>query len=217
MAGHLDYAILSCALCGSLIAFLRFNLVEGKNKIFMGDTGSLLLGVIIAAIIIKYINFNLYAPENLYSGQAPLFALALLIVPATDTLRVFMIRLYNRKSPFTPDMNHVHHILVKSGLSHLKASSFLILYTIGFLLLAINLQFYLPLTINFLLFLSISFSVVGLLAMRNQQAKKEHLPKMIILKNRVREGEEIVPNNIQWKIETTLKKTAIVTKNSYKN
>ncbi|MGV8090790.1 MAG: MraY family glycosyltransferase [Mangrovibacterium sp.] len=216
MAGYMDYAVLSCALCGSLIAFLRFNLLDGKNKIFMGDTGSLFLGVIIAAIIIKYINFNLFAPEKLYSEQAPLFALALLIVPITDTIRVFTIRLFKKRSPFTPDMNHVHHILIKSGLSHPEASSFLFLYTIGFLLLAICLQFYLPLTINFLLFLAISFSAVKLLALR-QNIKKEQLPRMVILKNSERE-EEIVPNNIQWEVENTLKKTAtIVTKNIYKN
>ena len=217
MAGHADYAILSCALCGSLIAFLRFNLAEGKNKIFMGDTGSLLLGVIIAALIIKYINFNLFAPEKLYFRQAPLFALALLIVPATDTIRVFMIRIIKMRSPFTPDMNHVHHILVKSGLSHPEASCFLILYTIGFMVLAVSLQFYLPLTINFLLFLTISFSSVGLLALL-QRTSEEQRPRMVVLKNGDREGEEINPNNLRWEIETTLEKAALITKkNIYKN
>lgn len=216
MAGHMDYSILSCALCGSLIAFLRFNLLEGRNKIFMGDTGSLLLGVIIASIIIKYISFNLYAPEDLYFGQAPLFALALLIVPATDTLRVFIVRILNRKSPFTPDMNHIHHILIKSGLSHLQASIFLILYTVGFLLLAISLESFLPLTVNFLLFLGISFSVVGLLASQSL-AKQVRRSKMIILKHRSRQEKEIVTNSIRWEIETSLEKAAMVTKNIYKN
>jgi len=182
----------------------------------MGDTGSLLLGVIIAAIIIKSINFNLFVPKKLYFEQAPLFALALLIVPVTDTIRVFTIRLFKKRSPFTPDMNHVHHILIKSGLSHMEASGFLILYTIGFVLLAICLQFYLPLTINFFLFLTISFSAVGLLTLR-QGTKKEQLPRMVILKNGEQEGEEIVPNSIQWEVENTLKKTAVVTKNIYKN
>jgi UDP-N-acetylmuramyl pentapeptide phosphotransferase/UDP-N-acetylglucosamine-1-phosphate transferase len=216
MAGHMDYAVLSFALCGSLIAFLRFNLSEGKNKIFMGDTGSLLLGVIIAALIVKYIHFNLYVPKNLYLKQAPLFALALLIVPATDTLRVFMIRLFNGKSPFTPDMNHIHHILIKAGLSHLQASSFLILYTLSFLLLAISLQSYLPLTINFSLFLILSFGTVEFLSLRNQTTKRVHRPKMVVLKNHDRK-EEIVPNNIRWEIEPTLGKAAVVTKNIYKN
>ncbi len=219
ISGHVEYAILSGALCGSLIAFLRFNLSEGRNKIFMGDTGSLLLGVIITAIVIKYINLNLYAPEYLYLGQAPLFALALLIVPATDTTRVFVIRLFKRKSPFAPDMNHVHHILIKSGLSHLEASGFLILYTIGFLLLATCLQFYLPLTVNFLLFLTVSFSLVGLLAFRQKAtARKEHLPRMIVLKNNKEPEGTAIPGNIQWEIETALKEASIITqKNIFKN
>ncbi len=217
MTGHMDYAILSGALCGSLIAFLRFNLPEGKNKIFMGDTGSLLLGVIVAALVIKYTNLNLFAPEDLYFAQAPLFALALLIVPATDTLRVFMIRLFKGKSPFTPDMNHIHHLLVKSGLSHPEASSFLILYTLGFLLLAVCLQFYLPLTLNFFIFLCISFGAVALLAAYNRKSKSEQLPKMVVLKNHERDNEEVIPDKIRWEIETTLKKAAVVTKNFYKN
>jgi UDP-GlcNAc:undecaprenyl-phosphate GlcNAc-1-phosphate transferase len=217
MAGHLDYAVLSYALCGSLIAFLRFNMTKGKNKIFMGDTGSLILGVIIAALTIKYVNFNLFAPEKLYFRQAPLFALALLIVPATDTIRVFMIRIVKMRSPFTPDMNHVHHILIKSGLSHSEASCFLILYTIGFLVLAVSLQSYLSLTINFSLFLTISFSAVGLLALI-QRTSEEQRPRMVVLKNREREGEEIISNNLRWEIETTLEKAAIITKkNIYKN
>lgn len=217
MTGHTDYAILSSALCGSLIAFLRFNLANGKNKIFMGDTGSLLLGVVIASLIIKYINFNFFAPENLYFRQAPLFALALLIVPATDTIRVFVIRIFKMRSPFTPDMNHIHHILIKSGLSHLGASCFLILYTMGFLVLAVSLQPYLSLTVNFLLFLTVSFSTVGLLALR-KGTSEEQRPKMVVLKNSEREGEEILPGNLQWEIETTLEKAALITrKNIYKN
>lgn len=216
LAGHMDYSVLSCALCGSLIAFLRFNLLEGRNKIFMGDTGSLLLGVIVASLIIKYINFNLYAPEDLYFGQAPLFALALLIVPATDTIRVFIIRIVKGKSPFTPDMNHIHHILIKSGLSHLEASIFLILYTVGFLLLAISLESYLPLTVNFLLFLTVSFSIVGLLTSRHL-IRKVRRSEMVVLKHPDREENEITTGNIRWEIETPLEKAAIGTKNIYKN
>jgi len=218
MAGSLHYAILSCALCGSLIAFLRFNLLEGKNKIFMGDTGSLLLGIVIAAMIIKSVNLNLFAPGNLHFVQAPLFALALLIVPATDTSRVFMIRLFKGKSPFTPDMNHVHHILIKSGLSHLEASSFLVLYTIGFVLLAFCLESYLPLTINFLLFLAISYGTVSFLAFRRRTPGKGQHPRMIVLKNSEREEGDIIHANIPWELETTLKKSAIIArKNMYKN
>jgi len=206
MTGHVNYAILCGSLCGSLVAFLRFNLWGDKNKIFMGDTGSLILGIFIAAIIIKFINLNMNAPENMHFAQAPLIALALLIVPVTDTLRVFILRLYRKQSPFTPDMNHVHHILIKLGMSHIQASSFLILYTMSFILLSLSLQIYLPLTINFTLVLGLSFLSVSFLSMRNRRAYRMHKARMVVLKSHVKEEKDISPSIRLGGIETDLKK-----------
>ena len=208
MTGHLNYAILCGSLCGSLIAFLRFNLWGGKNKIFMGDTGSLILGVFIAAMIVKFMNLNINAPANMHFAQAPLIALALLIVPVTDTLRVFILRLYHRQSPFTPDMNHIHHILIKSGMSHIQASSFLILYTMSFVLLSLSLQAYLPLTFNFTLVLVLSFLSVSFLSMRNRQAYRMRKAKMVVLKSHVKEEQSINPSIRLRGIDADLKKTS---------
>lgn len=116
MVDMLPFAILSFATAGSLVAFLIFNFQPAK--IFMGDTGSLLLGLINSILVIKFINVaNL--PDTAMPIQAgPAMGFAILMIPLLDTLRVFGIRIANRRSPFSPDRNHIHHILLDRGLSH---------------------------------------------------------------------------------------------------
>lgn len=168
LAGYSDYGIACFALSGSLLAFLRFNLWGGENKVFMGDTGSLILGVFLAAMVIKFSELNYMTFNEFYLEQAPLIALGLFIVPITDTLRVFVVRICNKRSPFSPDMNHFHHLLIRSGLTHIQASGFLVTYTILFTLIALTLQHYLDITSGFLFMLIISFSSVGLIYRRTK-------------------------------------------------
>lgn len=120
------FLLLCLALNGSLIAFLKFNISDSKEeKIFMGDTGSLIVGFVISLLTIRFLALS---PEKLSDlpfllENIPLIAISILIVPLFDTARVFTIRLANRKSPFSPDRNHTHHILVDYfKLSHRKAS-----------------------------------------------------------------------------------------------
>ncbi|WP_339735030.1 MraY family glycosyltransferase [uncultured Sunxiuqinia sp.] len=169
--GHFEYAILSLAMSGSLLAFLRFNLWGGDNKVFMGDTGSLILGGLLGILVIKFLSFNIVAPSFLKVQNAPAFALALFIVPVTDTLRVFIIRLYQKRSPFSPDMNHVHHLLIQSGMKHIQASAFLVLYTAFFASFTLATAAYLSSTVSFLLLLSMSFGAIGLMKRRTDQIK----------------------------------------------
>ncbi|HKJ41663.1 MAG TPA: MraY family glycosyltransferase [Sunxiuqinia sp.] len=166
VAGFIAYGIICTAMAGSLLAYLRYNLWGGKNKVFMGDTGSLILGIFLAAMTIKFNELNIKAPVAMQIKQAPIIALALLIVPITDTLRVFTIRIIQKRSPFSPDMNHIHHLLIKSGLTHIQATSFLVAYTVLFLLIGLTLQNYLNVTANFLLMLVLSFAMVGYLKKR---------------------------------------------------
>jgi len=161
LTGNTGYAIICIALCGSLAAFLRFNLSNGPNKIFMGDTGSLVLGTFLAAIAIRFNELNAIASSPFRFSQAPVLAMALLIVPTTDTLRVFTIRILKKRSPFSPDKNHIHHLLIKAGLSHVQATGFLLAYTIIFTLLALTFQYLrLNITASFFLILTLSFSSV---------------------------------------------------------
>ena len=110
------YAALSFAMAGSLVAFLIFN--YNPAKIFMGDSGSLLLGLINSILVIKFIsvanNPNILFPIE----SAVAVGFSILMVPLADTLRVFSIRIFKGRSPFAPDRNHIHHLLLDRGLNH---------------------------------------------------------------------------------------------------
>ncbi len=128
---YYSLSFLAAAVCGALIGFLRYNLSK-TNKIFMGDTGSLILGFILTVFAIKFINLNkefINGEPMATVGSAPILAIILLIVPIFDTLRVFIIRILNGKSPFLGDRNHLHHIMVDLGLSHHLTTAILVLCT----------------------------------------------------------------------------------------
>src|ERR1700681_3288288 len=126
-AGMVPYYVLAFALCGSLLAFLIFNFQPAK--IFMGDTGSLLIGVVNAILVLKFIDPG-NGPEPVNPiVSSPAIGFTILMIPLLDTLRVFAIRIFKRRSPFSPDRNHIHHLLLDRGLSH---------RTITLLLVAIN-------------------------------------------------------------------------------
>lgn len=135
------YVLLCLSLNGSLVAFLSYNLSSTK-KIFMGDTGSLIVGFIISSLTLKFLALS---PESYDSlpfllENVPLIAIGILIVPLFDTARVFTIRLANKRSPFSPDRNHTHHILIDYfKISHQQASfiigGFNLIFVILFVLL----------------------------------------------------------------------------------
>jgi len=116
IAGELTYASLAFALGGSLLSFLIFNF--SPAKIFMGDSGALIIGLIIAILAIKLIEFpKSHLPASLQGISKPVFAIAVLIYPLFDTLRIFINRTVKGQSPFAPDNKHLHHRLLKIGLS----------------------------------------------------------------------------------------------------
>lgn len=133
-----QYAALSFAMSGSLLAFLIFN--RSPARIFMGDTGSLLIGLINAILVIRFINTAGATGAAMSFKACPAIAVALLIVPLFDTLRVFSIRIFSRRSPFSPDRNHIHHILLDRGMSHKTVSLTLIITNIFFVALAYTLR-----------------------------------------------------------------------------
>lgn len=110
------YALLAFAMAGSLIAFIIFN--HFPARIFMGDSGSLMIGLVNAILVIKFINVADAPFVSLQIPAAVAVGFAVLIVPLLDTLRVFSIRILNGRSPFTPDRNHVHHLLLDRGFGH---------------------------------------------------------------------------------------------------
>jgi UDP-N-acetylmuramyl pentapeptide phosphotransferase/UDP-N-acetylglucosamine-1-phosphate transferase len=135
---EISYAILSFSIVGALIGFLVFNWTPAK--IFMGDTGSLFLGLVNAILVIKFTNVGDINVASINISQSALVGLAVLFIPLSDTLRVFVIRILSGKSPFYSDVNHIHHLLLRRGLSHSQVTLCLSILAIGYIVLAINIQ-----------------------------------------------------------------------------
>lgn len=132
--GYQAYALLAFAMAGSLGAFMIFN--HHPAKIFMGDSGSLMIGLINAILVIKFINVANDPLVAIPIPSAVAIGFAILIVPLLDTLRVFSIRILNGVSPFTPDRNHVHHLLLDRGLDHASVTLTCVSINIGFIMIA---------------------------------------------------------------------------------
>ena len=122
ISGHFNYAILSFSLVGAIAGFFWYNVYGTENRIFMGDTGSLVLGTIMSVLVIQFNEFNIDQTQPFSISSSPAVSFGILIYPLVDTLRVFIIRILNFKSPFLADKNHLHHRLLTLGLSHKKAT-----------------------------------------------------------------------------------------------
>lgn len=122
ITGNYEYVILSGSLLGALIAFFRFNVFSKRNKIFMGDTGSMILGLLISLLMIRFNELNIYPDFHYSIKSAPVVSIGILAIPLFDTARVMLIRIKNKKSPFQPDKNHVHHRMISLGYKHAAAS-----------------------------------------------------------------------------------------------
>lgn len=133
--GEYNYplVILSAVIIGAVLAFLYYNLSPRRNrKIFMGDTGSMLLGFLLVFTAICFVDLFIYnykvGKPMYHLKSAPVIAVAILILPIVDTLNVIFIRLKNKKSPFDADRNHIHHKVIDLGLTHRRASFYIICY-----------------------------------------------------------------------------------------
>ncbi len=135
--GNVAYAVLGYALAGSLLAFLIYNFHPAK--IFMGDTGSLLIGLVNAILVLKFIETaNGY--NNFPIKASPAVGFGIMLLPLMDTLRVFGIRILHGRSPFSPDRNHLHHILLDRGMGHKSVAISCFAITILFSAMAFALQ-----------------------------------------------------------------------------
>jgi UDP-GlcNAc:undecaprenyl-phosphate GlcNAc-1-phosphate transferase len=152
------YAVLSFAIVGSLTSFFFYNVFGKKNKIFMGDTGSLILGLLLAIFTIKYNEFSITGNSDL-SQNSPAYSFAIIAVPLFDMVRVFGTRIIKKKSPFAPDMIHIHHKLLRLDLTHLKATLIiaganLLLIGMAFIVRSGNVYILIGMLISMLTFLS---------------------------------------------------------------
>ena len=172
--GEYNYplVVLSGVIIGCVIGFLYFNLSNYRNnKIFMGDTGSMILGFLLAFTAICFIDIFIdkELPEvpRYYLQSAPAIAMAILILPIIDTLNVFIIRICNGKSPFVADKNHIHHSLLKLGLTHRRSTTYILMYYLFIVSVA---YFFRHINVNVLLLVIVILGFVG-----------AYLPKLILL------------------------------------
>ncbi|MBP1664178.1 MAG: hypothetical protein H6Q19_1318 [Bacteroidetes bacterium] len=137
--GHLDLSVTSFAMLGSLVVFFYYNVFSNKRKIFMGDSGSLLLGYMINLFVFSFLEMNAKhdIPPQFLIKAAPAVAISLLIVPLFDTVRVMITRMKKGYSPFRADKNHVHHLLLSLGLKHRDVSLILMGITVGFIIVGL--------------------------------------------------------------------------------
>lgn len=136
--GDIPYAVLGFAFAGSLLAFLYYNFHPAK--IFMGDTGSLMVGLINTILVIKFIQSG--PSYQLHPVMAaPAVGFGILFLPLMDTLRVFGLRIMNGRSPFSPDRTHVHHLLLNRGFSHKQVTLACAGISVAVSIIAFYLQF----------------------------------------------------------------------------
>ena len=115
-----EMAIISFTLVGALLGFLKYNLYPAK--IFMGDTGSVVVGMILSILAINSIRYGLVTESIKLINKGPLLAIVLLAIPLFDSLRVFVVRIFKGKHPLSPGREHIHHTLLDLGFGHKKTS-----------------------------------------------------------------------------------------------
>lgn len=134
------YGIMSFSFIGALVAFFWYNVYGRKNRIFLGDTGSMIIGFMVAVFAINYMEHGIQYPESFGAHTSPAIAFSILILPLFDTIRVFALRIKSGTSPFNADRRHLHHMLLELGLNHIQATSLLIGVNVFFILMAFSLQ-----------------------------------------------------------------------------
>lgn len=141
LTGAQSLSILSFSLAGALLGFLRFNFKQAK--IFMGDTGSMLIGFIIAILTIKFIENNRspgMEASPYYIKAAPGVAVAVILIPLIDMTRVFFQRLLKGRNPLSADRIHIHHLMLDVGFKPLQVTVLLYLVSLGFIGLSLLLR-----------------------------------------------------------------------------
>ncbi len=174
LVGEYDWAMLCIGLTGALLAFFYFNVFSKRHKIFMGDTGSLILGYVMAIMAIKFNEANVDLSGPFYIRAAPAVSIGIMMVPVFDTLRVFVMRIFRNVSPFSPDKTHIHHYLLELGLSHFQATLVLFFTGVIFVVVAFLLR---HLTVAWLLMILVAMgsvlSLIPILWVEKVKKKRE--------------------------------------------
>lgn len=165
IGGKAGYSLLAFAVLGAVLAFMWFNLhgtAEKKNKIFMGDTGSLFLGLLLSGL---GVSLNRVADGNTLGCNAFAVAFAPLIVPCFDVLRVVLHRVRHKKSPFKPDKNHLHHKFMALGFTQRQVLVIILLMSVGMIVfsntMSIVLDVNLLLIVDMIVWMTLNYLICG--------------------------------------------------------
>ncbi len=156
-----QYFLIAFAMVGALVSFLRINI--SPAKMFMGDTGSMLIGFIASFLATVYIEHHTQVCPVFKIPSNPILAMAAIFLPIYDTTRSFFVRLVRGKSPFKPDKNHVHHLLVRLGCTHMQATGILVLYSISIIAMSLiltKLKFGYLVTFTIIMIYSIILNII---------------------------------------------------------
>lgn len=154
-----NMSVIAFALSGSLLAFLKYNFHPAK--IFMGDTGSLCIGMIFSVLSMNIIKNGCEIDFVDFKDKGPLIAIAFLAIPLFDSLRVFVIRLSKGSHPLHAGRDHIHHLLLDLNFGHKKSSFYL--YSAAIFLIIVS-YFLINLNINYAIAIlsAVSFLVLAI-------------------------------------------------------
>jgi UDP-GlcNAc:undecaprenyl-phosphate GlcNAc-1-phosphate transferase len=159
---HNDPLVVLCAIIiAASLGFLFYNLSEKRStKIFMGDTGSMILGFLLAFTCMSFIDIFIAKKDDVFYHlqAAPVIAVAILILPIVDTITVIITRIYHGKSVLSADKNHIHHKLLNLGLSHKRSTAYIIIYFLLIIAVAYLLR---HLNVNYLLGIIMMLGFLG--------------------------------------------------------
>ena len=128
-----DMVILTLIILGSVIPLYFFNFRK-KNKVFLGDSGSLFLGTVVSIYVLKILSQDYYIKQE-YDLNKVIFVISVLSYPIFDIIRIFFLRLYRKKSPFVADKKHIHHLILNKTKKHYLTTSIIIISSLIFTIL----------------------------------------------------------------------------------
>ncbi|MBS1652536.1 MAG: undecaprenyl/decaprenyl-phosphate alpha-N-acetylglucosaminyl 1-phosphate transferase [Bacteroidetes bacterium] len=180
-ANEYPYAALAFALAGALFGFLIFNFMPAK--IFMGDSGSLIIGLLICVMAIKLIEYPIADLKgNMIYLSKPVYVIAALVYPLLDTLRVFIIRALKGQSPFTADKNHLHHLILACGYNHAKTVIIIYVFTVLTAALSLTSIYIYDATLSLVLILGVALLFL-IVVLRQKKIKKNKAKQHLHAKN----------------------------------
>ena len=147
--------LVAASVLGILIVFYVYNTLgtPGVTKIFMGDTGSLTIGYLIAFFAIKVTNIDREVSFIDQEGAFFVYAASVVLIPVMDVFRVFFARVRDGKGPFFPDKRHIHHKLLALGFNMRQTRYIIFFFSIFFVILNVCIYVLLGWNINVLVFI----------------------------------------------------------------